>query len=336
MGATVGGGQRNTSSGYAATVGGGQRNTSSGYAATVGGGIDNTSSDFYATVGGGVGNTSSNYYATVSGGEGNTSSGYVATVGGGYTNTSSGDFATVGGGLFNTSSGRMTTVGGGEQNTSSYYYATVGGGITNTSSGYAATVPGGYWNTAGGQFSFAAGKRAKALHDGAFVWGDSTDSDIASADGNSWTVRAGGGVRFFSDSAATVGVLLPAGGNGFSPMSDRNVKENFKAVDPRAVLEKVSHLPVREWNLISQPASIRHIGPMAQDFQAAFGVGEDDKHISTTDADGVALAAIQGLNQKLEDAVRAKDARIQTLEKDMAELKTIVENLAQARDRRGQ
>ena len=107
-------------------------------------------------------------------------------------------------------------------------------------------------------------------------------------------------------------------------MSDRNVKENFQTVDVRAVLEKVSRLPVTEWNLISQPASIRHIGPMAQDFQAAFGVGEDDKHISTTDADGVALAAIQGLNQ----VVKEKDARIQALEKDVAELKAVVNSLA--------
>ncbi len=106
-------------------------------------------------------------------------------------------------------------------------------------------------------------------------------------------------------------------------MSDRNVKENFKPVDPRSVLEKVSRLPVTEWNLISQPARILHIGPMAQDFQAAFGVGEDDRHISTTDADGVALAAIQGLNQ----IVKEKDARIEKLEKDVAELKAMVNSL---------
>jgi len=108
-------------------------------------------------------------------------------------------------------------------------------------------------------------------------------------------------------------------------MSDRNVKENFKPVNARAVLEKVSHLPVTEWNLLSQRADIRHIGPMAQDFHAAFGVGEDDRHISTTDADGVALAAIQGLNE----IVKEKDARIQTLEKDVADLKAMVSTLLQ-------
>ena len=59
-------------------------------------------------------------------------------------------------------------------------------------------------------------------------------------------------------------------------------------------------LPLTTWNYKTQEKTIRHIGPMAQDFASAFEVGEDDKHITSTDADGVALAAIQGLNQKLE------------------------------------
>jgi trimeric autotransporter adhesin len=336
--ATVGGGSHNTSSGEIATVSGGIGNISSAYAATVGGGSGNTSSGEYAAVGGGEGNSSSNFYATVGGGSHNLSSGVCATVGGGQRNSSSSNYATVGGGVGNTSSGYRATVGGGHSNTSSSDLATVGGGYGNTSSGECATVgggsgnsssnscatvPGGFENTAGGNRSFAAGNRAQALHDGAFVWGDSTDACVASTDANSWTVRASGGVRFFSDTNATVGAYLPPGGNGFNPMSDRNVKENFKPVDPRGVLEKVSRLPVTEWTLISQPGSIRHIGPMAQDFQAAFGVGEDDRHISTSDADGVALAAIQGLNQ----LVKEKDARIERLEKDVAELKAMVNSL---------
>ncbi len=73
---------------------------------------------------------------------------------------------------------------------------------------------------------------------------------------------------------------------------------------------KVAALPLSTWNLMSQDPSIRHMGPMAQDFYAAFGLGEDDLHISTVDADGVALAAIQGLNQALQE----KEARINRLE----------------------
>jgi trimeric autotransporter adhesin len=75
----------------------------------------------------------------------------------------------------------------------------------------------------------------------------------------------------------------------------------------------------------------QHVGPMAQDFHAAFGVGPDDKHIATVDADGVALAAIQGLNQKLEQQLKEKDARISALEETVAELREIVSALRFAR-----
>jgi hypothetical protein len=78
------------------------------------------------------------------------------------------------------------------------------------------------------------------------------------------------------------------------------------------ILERVANLPISTWNFKADP-EIRHIGPMAQDFQAAFEVGIDDKHIGVVDAQGVALAAIQGLNQKLEADLREKDAEIQRL-----------------------
>ena len=113
--------------------------------------------------------------------------------------------------------------------------------------------------------------------------------------------------------------------NGVALASDRNMKENFKPVDNRAVLAKVAALPVTEWNYKTDQAGVQHIGPMAQDFQAAFGLaGPDDKHISVVDENGVALAAIQGLNQKLEE----KDAKISALEKRLAELEHVVQALA--------
>ncbi|NOT55490.1 MAG: tail fiber domain-containing protein [Deltaproteobacteria bacterium] len=84
-----------------------------------------------------------------------------------------------------------------------------------------------------------------------------------------------------------------------SSLSDRAMKADFAAVNSLQVLERVIALPIQSWRYKSDHAT-RHLGPMAQDFHAAFGVGADDKHIATVDADGVALAAIQGLNQKLE------------------------------------
>jgi uncharacterized protein YceH (UPF0502 family) len=66
------------------------------------------------------------------------------------------------------------------------------------------------------------------------------------------------------------------------------------------VLRKLSSIPVSTWSYRAQERSIRHIGPMAQDFYRAFGVGEDRRHIASVDADGVALAAIKGLNSELQ------------------------------------
>jgi hypothetical protein len=93
--------------------------------------------------------------------------------------------------------------------------------------------------------------------------------------------------------------------------SDRSAKMNFADVDPREVLAKVAALPIETWNYKTQDASIRHLGPMAQDFAAAFGPGADDTHISTVDSEGVALAAIQGLYQIVQEQ-QAEIAQLKT------------------------
>ena len=114
---------------------------------------------------------------------------------------------------------------------------------------------------------------------------------------------------------------LAPGGGAWIAMSDRNAKENFQTVDSRAVLDRVTALPVTTWNYKSQDEQVRHIGPVAQDFKAAFGVGETETGINTVDADGIALAAIQGLNRKLEEQLKARDTEIQLLKNALAELK---------------
>jgi hypothetical protein len=81
--------------------------------------------------------------------------------------------------------------------------------------------------------------------------------------------------------------------------SDRAIKQDFAAVNPREILDQVVALPVRSWAYIHD-ASQRLLGPAAQDFHAAFGLGADDTSIATVDADGVALAAIQGLHAKVD------------------------------------
>ena len=148
----------------------------------------------YCTIGGGQLNVASQRAATVAGGRVNTASGTQATVGGGEGNTASGYGSFIGGGDINTASGFYATVGGGGLNTASYYFATIGGGSYNAASGWCATVPGGRSDTASGNYSFAAGRRAKANHHGTFVWADSTDADFASTGDNQFLIRASGGI----------------------------------------------------------------------------------------------------------------------------------------------
>ena len=121
-------------------------------------------------------------------------------------------------------------------------------------------------------------------------------------------IKTPGGTTFYSNESQTAGVSLAAGGGAWTTVSDRNAKENFQPVNATAVLEKVAALPLSTWNYKSQAANIQHLGPMAQDFKAAFGLGESDTGITTVDADGVAFAAIQGLNQKLTEELKRRDA----------------------------
>jgi hypothetical protein len=114
-------------------------------------------------------------------------------------------------------------------------------------------------------------------------------------------LAANGSVLIRSNiTGANSGVTMAAGGGSFTSLSDRRVKTAIESVDALAILERVVELPISTWSYIAQGTDVRHIGPMAQDFKSAFAVGESDTGITTIDADGVALAAIQGLNAKLE------------------------------------
>jgi Chaperone of endosialidase len=110
-------------------------------------------------------------------------------------------------------------------------------------------------------------------------------------------------------------------GQGFNNTSDRNAKKNFSNIDAQNVLEKITAMPITRWNYKTDASSVAHVGPMAQDFHAAFGLnGTDDKHISSIDAQGVALAAIQGLNQKLETENAKLRSSLTDLEKRLVAL----------------
>ncbi len=129
--------------------------------------------------------------------------------------------------------------------------------------------------------------------------------------------------------ASDTGASLSTGGV-WTNASDRNVKENFSPVAPRQVLDKVASMPIESWNYKKEEDTIRHIGPMAQDFHAAFGVGENDKTITTVDADGVSLAAIQGLYQLVQQQqalLQQQQAQLQQQQTQLQQQQTAITSL---------
>jgi len=108
-----------------------------------------------------------------------------------------------------------------------------------------------------------------------------------------------------------------------TPNSDVHAKADFAPVNTDLILERVANLSIQQWRFKAEPADVKHLGPMAQDFRAAFGLGEIPTAIATVDADGVALAAIQALHRKLEEQ-RAEKAAMQ---KRIARLEELVLDL---------
>ena len=94
------------------------------------------------------------------------------------------------------------------------------------------------------------------------------------------------------------------------PISDQNLKRGFASVDQREVLDRLATLPIARWSYKTEGTQVQHLGPMAQDFMAAFGLGSSDTTILQVDADGVAFAAIQALNARL-NQLEAANLRLQ-------------------------
>src|SRR5215469_2082049 len=267
-----------------------------------------------ATIAGGGGSHPSQYGFVT-----NTVTANWGTVGGGGLNTVGGLFSTIGGGHKNTAMDYAATVGGGFQNFAEADGATVSGGTLNQANGAESVVPGGYQNVANGDYSFAAGVKADAINVGSFVWGDgnglTTDTGAFQ-----FVARASGGFTFYTGPGIPVGATLPSGSGSWSSLSDRNVKDNFGAVDGTALLARLAALPIATWNYKAQADSIRHMGPTAQDFRAAFGLGEDERHISTVDSEGVALAAIQALYKLSQQQVQELTRQVNELQNQVARL----------------
>jgi hypothetical protein len=188
---------------------------------------------------------------------------------------------------------------------------------------------------AAGAVSVAVGWRVNAMADSSIVLGSdavalpeaggsiilsdrSSTNKFTSFAPNEFLVRSAGGAGIYTNPSTTAGVELAPGGSAWLSVSDVNMKENFRDLDDADVLAKIARMPVREWNYKAQEAAIRHVGPTAQDFHAAFGLGEDPLRISTIDADGIALAGVKALEartQALADENRVLRERLDALER---------------------
>jgi hypothetical protein len=134
----------------------------------------------------------------------------------------------------------------------------------------------------------------------------------------SGAVRLGpGGVKTFH--LSETGNLEIAG--TLTQGSDVNAKENITPVDGQLVLARLRSMPISMWSFKADEPETRHLGPMGQDFYAAFGLGADDRHIAPMDAAGVALAAVK----ELSDMVQERDKRIAELEKRLSALEQMLE-----------
>jgi hypothetical protein len=352
--ATIGGGHGNVASNSDATIGGGNSNGAIGSFSTIGGGFQNKASGLAATVGGGELNNASADYTTVAGGQRNTAAFPWAAIGGGQDNLGLNNWGTVAGGQRNTAAGLYSAIGGGLGNVAAGQASTIGGGDNNQAPGDNSTVPGGIQNIASGTNSFAAGTQARAADTCSFVWADCCvipgtilTAPFYSNGDHTFNVRATGGVYFVTSCDSTVnaagtttGVVLPAGGSAWSNLSDSTMKRNIRPVDGAEILAKIAELSVNRWSYKAQGAEIEHIGPMAQDFYRIFGVGDDERHISTLDPDGIALAAAKELYLRsqaqaaeiasLKAQLERQTSDMQTLNSRLADLQATMETILAA------
>jgi hypothetical protein len=285
------------------------------------------------------------------------------TVGGGYDNLAGNDagtvtdrgFATVAGGRGNTATGLGSSIAGGHFNEATGAYSAIAGGYSNVASGSFSTVAGGRDNIASGVSSFAAGRRAVADQAQCFVFanwsgeaatgsclganmarflldhGLRVDYHTRQADGSGDRWVHMGDLVAGQTIATWIGAHLTDAGVWVDAASSKSAKTDFTAVDAGEVLEKVTGLEITTWRYRQGEGDVRHIGPMAEDFHAAFGVGYGPHTIADLDARGVALAAIQGLNAKLETKLAARDAEVAALRDEVAELRSLREDIARLR-----
>jgi hypothetical protein len=240
-------------------------------------------------------------------------------------------YGTVASGARSTAMGQTTTASGGSATalgtgTTASGYASLAGGSFSAAIG-TDSLAFGVGAEAGGVESVALGRGARTTTAavGSFMFADRSSGDPFQSNApNEFGARFAGGYYFYTRADLGTGVALAASGSSWAALSDVNAKANFREVDGEELLGKLARIPVREWNYKAQDPAIRHIGPTAQDFRAAFGVGDFPLRINTIDADGVALAGVQALDAR----TRALQAENEVLREAVAALRRDLDALA--------
>ncbi len=306
----------------------------------------NRVTDAYGAVGGGYANRAGD-------GAGAATDMPFATVGGGLGNAASGPASTVGGGQINVASGYSSVVGGGISNIANGFASAIGGGSSNTANGTFSSIPGGYGNSADADYAFAAGFFAIAdqMLCAVFgLWTAPTTPMTCIGQSNIFRIGAnhgfsvdyfsqrvdGGGTRWVYIGDVFAGRTLNAwndahltdAGVWVNGSSSASTKTDFAPIDAEEVLDRVVAMPVTTWRYRKGEDGVRHIGPMAEDFHAAFGVGYGPHTIADLDARGVAFAAIQGLNARLEQRIGEQAREIAALRERLGEMVLLRAELA--------
>ena len=188
-----------------------------------------------------------------------------------------------------------------------------------------AAVAIGYNVTADKDHSTAMGKFASNNgFSGTFIWSDGSATasvnTFRNTANNEFAARASGGFRFRTNLAGTTGCNLPAGSGVFNCTSSRTTKENFIAVSGADVLSRLQGIQVSTWNYISEGRTVRHMGPMAEDFFSAFQLGTGNTSIGLQDLTGVSLAAIKELDQRTIE-LRQKTNEVEQLREQVNQLR---------------
>jgi trimeric autotransporter adhesin len=359
----IGGGAGNTiqSNAYRPVISGGSGNTSAANYSTIGGGLANViqSNSDSAAIGGGYNNSVSGQYATIPGGYNNVAAGAYSFAAGRYANalhegsfvwaddSSSTPFASTLPYQFSVRAhygARFETAGlgmsiDGERVATFTAPHTFGSDLAIQGNLQLGATAGDYR-----QLQLFGGNSLGFLFGSYPYFGDGVHlcyNFYADGAGNPHVINPGGGTARIT--AGYGQAVLAVGQAGFGPnqirlvaeysgvsvygtfnnLSDRNAKQDFAPVSSAQILNEVLHLPISQWSYKEDPTT-RHIGPVSQDFYSIFNIGTDERHLAPIDEGGVALAAIQGLNQR----VTEKEAEVRNLQNRLDELQAVVNRLA--------